>query len=145
MDPFLGSGTTMLAAMCACRNSMGYEIDPKLQSVLLEKIASIPDIARFLIEDRLAAHHEFIKERTVSKGDLKYENRHYGFAVMTRQEQDLVLDRIQNIQYLSGNRFTVGYEDNAADPFTDQLTAQESTNSGEAPARPTKGRQLKLF
>src|SRR6266571_7962295 len=29
LDPFLGTGTTMLAAMSSGRNSIGYEIDPK--------------------------------------------------------------------------------------------------------------------
>ncbi len=109
LDPFMGSGTTMLAAMCAGRNSLGYEIDDKLQPVFLGKVASVPDIAQRLIDDRLAAHHDFIKERIASKGDLKYTNHHYGFAVMTRQEQNLILDRVKSIQYLSGNRFTVDY------------------------------------
>jgi len=141
----MGSGTTMLAAMCAGRSSLGYEVDDKLQPIFLGKIAAVPDIAQRLIDDRLAAHHEFIKERMASKGDLKYINHHYGFAVMTRQEQDLCLDRVKNIQYLSGNRFTVGYVNPASVSDAGHSSTPEDSPSIESPHRPSKGRQLKLF
>jgi DNA modification methylase len=145
LDPFMGSGTTMLAAMCAGRNSIGYEIDNTLQPVLLGKIASVPDIAQRLIDDRLAAHHEFIKERMASKGDLKYVNNHYGFAVMTRQEQDLCLDRVKNVQYLSGNRFTVDYANPAFVRDDNHPSPPAENPAVETAHRPSKGRQLKLF
>jgi len=145
LDPFLGSGTTMLAAMSAGRNSLGYEVEDKLQSVLLEKIAAVPDMARDLIDGRLTAHQEFIKERMASKNDLKYVNHHYGFPVMTRQEQDLCLDRVKNIQYLSGNRFTVGYINPAAAPRAEHPSPSESGDAPTPSARPSRGRQLKLF
>jgi modification methylase len=145
LDPFMGSGTTMLAAMCAGRNSLGYEIDDKLQSVFLEKIASVPDIAQRLIDDRLAAHEEFIKERTASKGDLKYINHHYNFAVMTRQEQDLCLDRAKSIQYLSGNCFMVDYVNPGSVLDADHSSPPEASSSDESSRRPSKGRQMKLF
>jgi len=38
LDPFLGSGTTMLAAEMAGRNSVGYEINPQLESVIRQKM-----------------------------------------------------------------------------------------------------------
>lgn len=145
LDPFLGSGTTMLAAMCAGRNALGYEIDEDLQPVLLEKIAVVPDTAQELIDERLAAHHLFIKERAASKGDLKYVNHHYGFAVMTRQEQDLCLDRVKTVQFLSGNSFTVEYANPAAELMTDRLPAPDTKSPAEIPVRPPRGRQLKLF
>jgi len=145
LDPFMGSGTTMLAAMCAGRNSLGYEIDDKLQSVFLGKVASVPDIAQRLIDDRLRAHHDFIKERIASKGDLKYTNHHYGFAVMTRQEQNLYLERVKSIQYLSENRFTVKYANLGSVPDADQPSPPEANSSKKLPQRASKGHQLKLF
>lgn len=38
LDPFLGSGTTSLAAKNLDRNSIGYEINPDFQSVICEKM-----------------------------------------------------------------------------------------------------------
>jgi modification methylase len=145
LDPFLGLGTTMLAAMCAGRNSQGYEIDHDLQPLLLEKIAAVPDTAQELIDERLAAHHLFIKERMASKGDLKYVNRHYGFAVMTRQEQELCLNRVKTVQFLSGNCFTVEYSNPATEPQPNCLPAADAGVSTEQAVRPPKGHQLKLF
>jgi modification methylase len=145
LDPFLGSGTTMLAAMCAGRNSQGYEIDHDLQPVLLEKIAVVPDTAQELIDERLAAHHLFIKERMASKGDLKYVNRHYGFAVMTRQEQELCLDRVETIQFLSGNCFTVEYISPADVQPPDCPPTADLGSSTQQAVRQSRGRQLKLF
>ncbi len=40
LDPWLGSGTTMQAAIDLCRNSIGYEINPKLRPVILQKIGA---------------------------------------------------------------------------------------------------------
>jgi DNA modification methylase len=145
LDPFLGSGTTMLAAMCAGRNTLGYEIDPDMQPVLLEKIADVSNTAQELIDERLAAHHLFIKERAASKGDLKYVNRHYGFAVMTRQEQELCLDRVKTVQFLSGNCFTVEYVNPAAGLQPGRPHSPDKERPTEMPARPPRGRQLKLF
>jgi site-specific DNA-methyltransferase (adenine-specific) len=38
MDPFLGSGTTSMAARNLGRNSIGYEINPEFESVIREKL-----------------------------------------------------------------------------------------------------------
>lgn len=38
LDPFLGSGTTSLAAMSLDRNSIGYEINKEFESVIKEKL-----------------------------------------------------------------------------------------------------------
>jgi len=40
LDPWLGSGTTMQAATDLCRNCIGYEINPKLKEVILQKIGA---------------------------------------------------------------------------------------------------------
>lgn len=38
LDPFVGTGTTMLAAMKSGRNSIGYEIDPKYTALAHKKL-----------------------------------------------------------------------------------------------------------
>lgn len=39
LDPFLGSGTTLLVAARLCRNSVGYEINPDFLPVMRERMA----------------------------------------------------------------------------------------------------------
>jgi len=47
LDPFLGSGTTSLAAKNLERNSIGYEINPEFESIIMKKIGwAEPDIFR---------------------------------------------------------------------------------------------------
>jgi DNA modification methylase len=145
LDPFLGSGTTMIAAMCSGRNTIGYEIDIDLKPVLLERVAGVPDTAQELIDERLAAHHRFTRERTASKGDLKYINHPYGFPVMTRQEQELFMDRVSTIRFLSGNCFIAEYISLAATRQMELNPAPVEPVPLTVAARPHRGRQLKLF
>ena len=129
----------MLAAMCAARNSLGFEIDSAMQPVLLEKMAAAFDTSSLLVRERLQAHTIFVHERQKSKGVLKYFNSHHGFPVMTQQEEDLCLKKIKNFHYASNNRFKVAY----SNPAENREPGPERPT--EPPARRTRGRQLKIF
>ena len=99
LDPFLGTGTTTLAALTAGRNSIGYEVDETLAQTIQETL--LPDKLTALnsvIRDRLRMHNEFVKKR-LSSGDwdVKHTNRHYQFPVVTSQETDLLLNFIETI------------------------------------------------
>lgn len=144
LDPFLGTGTTMLAAMCAGRNSLGYECDEGLLSIVLEKIAEVPTIGAHILEDRMNAHLDFVETRSALKGDLKYRNRHYGFPVMTRQEIELQLVKVQNLQFKSNNRFVVRYQDDQKEPVVSD-GVQGPALPDTATIRSGRGRQLKIF
>ena len=144
LDPFLGTGTTMQAAMCLGRESLGYEVDPELQTSILQKIADVPDLAKELLLRRLQAHMDFVQDRANTHGVLKYQNRHYGFPVMTRQEQELRLEKVQNVRYLSNERFQVFYGgQDASGPFENSVVPVKKTVPSMQ--RKTKGHQLKLF
>jgi site-specific DNA-methyltransferase (adenine-specific) len=41
LDPFLGSGTTVLAAFSLGRKSIGYEIDPSYEEIIRRKLANV--------------------------------------------------------------------------------------------------------
>ena len=144
LDPFLGTGTTLQAAMCLGRNGLGYEVDPNFQTLILQKIAAVPDIANHMISRRLQAHTEFVRARSNTKADLKYQNRYYGFPVMTRQEQDLRLEPVQNVRYLSDDRFQVCYRhlERIGPPKTSAHAAMSTSKPIPGIA---KGHQLKLF
>jgi DNA modification methylase len=145
VDPFLGSGTTMLAAMCSARSSIGYEIDQSLQSAILEKIADVPIIANAMIQDRLEAHTDFVNQRRKSKGDLKHVNHAYGFPVMTRQEKDLRLPSVQNIQYQSSAECQITYGYAAPTGETGQSPLQSDSPRQSPWPQSHRDRQLKMF
>jgi DNA modification methylase len=146
LDPFAGSGTTLLAAMCAGRNSLGYEIDTTLHQVLLGRISSLPDTAQRMIQDRLDAHRAFVRDRQASGGDLKYQNHHHLFPVMTRQEVDLQIDSVSSVQYLSDRLFQISYDNRTkSNPKTQVANVSEGDESVAPTLRANRGQQLKLF
>jgi len=112
LDPFLGTGTTTAAAMASGRNSVGFEVDSGLRPVINSKIDAIQDFSNAYIRDRLNRHLYFIEARTRDKGKPKYENIHYKFPVMTRQETELILNDLTTVSQKDDSQFEVGYSDN---------------------------------
>jgi modification methylase len=92
LDPFLGAGTTMAAAITACRNSIGYEIDPTLRNVIGGIQDYIVEFSKNIIFERLTKHVEFVAKRLQNKGDFKYINKYYQFPVLTSQEKELLIN-----------------------------------------------------
>jgi hypothetical protein len=97
LDPFLGVGTTLYAAMAAGRNSMGYEIDPVLHEFINSKYNDILSFANQRISARLQKHMEFVEQRCRKKGNLKYINKHYRFPVVTSQETELIINELKSV------------------------------------------------
>jgi len=91
LDPFLGTGTTMAAAIASGRNSLGFEIDSAFKDAVSGRAASIKNLANEYARRRLDNHREFVQTRTGNGGSFKHVNKHYGFPVMTRQETGLML------------------------------------------------------
>ena len=99
MDPFLGTGTTMQAAILLGRNSCGYEIDPNFESIIREGIDNLEiDLCNSLIKQRFDAHKEFIAKRKASGKEIKYFNDTLNFAVMTSQEKEIELNYLDDIK-----------------------------------------------
>lgn len=100
LDPFLGTGTTTLAAIATNRNSIGYEIDPHLKHIITDNILSTPLVFFHSInKNRIEQHKNFVKERSDNskKSELKYYNKHIDLAVMTRQETNMRLNFVTSI------------------------------------------------
>lgn len=116
LDPFLGIGTTMDAAMAACRNSIGYEIDGNLKDCILSKYKNIASVSNTRIVERLARHCEFIQQRFQKKSKLKHMNKHYLFPVVTSQETDLIINELKSVRLIDEDKFEVTY---SADPQKD--------------------------
>ena len=106
LDPFLGTGMTALAAALTGRNAVGYEIDPAFRPAVRNRLFEVPPRSRALSRERLAAHRAFLRER---EGACKYENEHYGFGVVTKQERRLRLYDAASVEEVGADRFSFSY------------------------------------
>ena len=99
LDPFLGLGTTTLAAILSERNSVGYEIDPMLHNLLKTIISQFDvDKANAVINERYLKHLTFIAEREANNKEIKHFNEKLGCKVMTGQESDLIFHFIDEVK-----------------------------------------------
>ena len=113
LDPFLGLGTTALAAMATARNSVGFELEPTFLAVITERVEKVVRLANARIDGRLTDHAKFVRQRHQTKGKFKHCNKHYGFPVVTRQEIGLLLNSLLDVRVAgepdSGTTFQVDY------------------------------------
>ncbi len=109
LDPFLGTGTTVSAAMTSARNSVGVEIDSSFQENISTIAHQIVGLSNNYIYNRLLRHFEFVKNRIHDSKPLKYKNKHYGFPVVTSQEQYILLNTLKDVKSLEDNIFEVEY------------------------------------
>lgn len=110
VDPFLGTGTSMAAAMASCRNSVGYEIEPNFSDAVAEITNDIVTSSNQYIDERLARHLEFVTKRVASGRSLKYKNENYGFPVMTKQEVGILINDVRESRMLSNQQIELLYD-----------------------------------
>ncbi len=115
LNPFLGTGTTIAAAMTSGRNSIGVEIDKSFQQTICPIARHIVDFSNDYLHDRVLRHCEFVKNRIQNSGPLKYTNRHYGCPVVTSQEQFILLNGLKTVQARGDNIFKVVYSTKTQD------------------------------
>ena len=92
LDPFLGTGTTTVAALAAGRNSVGYEIDGAFAGIISGNILN-QDVAQLnaYTRNRVVQHREFIRNRLADpkKDAIKHFNDSFGLPVITSQERGM--------------------------------------------------------
>jgi hypothetical protein len=111
VDPFLGIGTTMWAAMTAGRNCIGYEIEGKLRSKIDIIKRTILPFANGKIDNRIRKHLDYLDGRINSKSGFKYKNVYYNFPVKTRQEREILINILMKIETTRENSFEITYSD----------------------------------
>ena len=109
LDPFLGTGTTTAAAMASGRNSIGYELDKNLDSTIDQIKDGIIPTSIQINRERIMRHLDFVLDRLKTKGGLKYENKYYGFPVMTSQEKEIILQDPTSIEKRERGLFEIDY------------------------------------
>ncbi|MBY9003477.1 MAG: site-specific DNA-methyltransferase [Candidatus Lokiarchaeota archaeon] len=98
LDPFLGTGTSSLAAMVSERNSVGYEVDKNLKETIEGRFQKVISFGNKYIEKRIKSHISFIAERMREKGPTKYANENLNVSVVTSQEKDLKINYLRSIK-----------------------------------------------
>lgn len=101
LDPFLGTGTTSLAAIASNRNSIGYEIDPMFLNIITDNIESTPlSFYHSIIQNRIDQHIKFITERNadIKKSDIKHYNENLKLPVMTNQETNINFKILKSLE-----------------------------------------------
>jgi DNA modification methylase len=111
LDPFLGTGTTTLAAMASVRNSIGIEIDKNFKEIICEGIEAIVEFANNFNNERIQRHRDFIADYKLKQGEPKYENLYYDTPVITKQEIEIQLDKLKEVVQIEPDYFEVSYFD----------------------------------
>jgi DNA modification methylase len=109
VDPFLGTGTTVRAAMAAGRSSIGYEYDPALRKEIIYRMNTLVHFSNERISDRIKEHQRFVRRRSDSSNTPKYNNIFYQFPVMTRQETTLFYNPLEAVAESGKNEYNVIY------------------------------------
>ncbi|HUV60665.1 MAG TPA: site-specific DNA-methyltransferase [Thermoplasmata archaeon] len=94
LDPFLGTGTTVLAAITSMRNSIGYEMDAAMLSVIKERLEGFKDTANEYARRRIETHNEFAAGR-----GCRVVNQPHGFRCMSIQETNIRFDLVDSIAF----------------------------------------------
>lgn len=111
LDPFLGTGTTTLAAMAARRHSVGFELDAGLRDVIAGQFQNSPDILNNRIRDRIRQHQRFLKEYAGSGKHPKHRNDSLDVACISRQETALRLWELTGIRATSPDEYRADYRE----------------------------------
>jgi modification methylase len=109
LDPFAGCGTTMLAAMCAGRNSQGVEIEQSLAPFFQAQVNQIVPLANARILERLERHRLFVEECRHRGRELKYTNRFYDFPVISRQEREILIEYLLSLVRVDDLSWRIDY------------------------------------
>lgn len=115
LDPFLGTGTTMMAAMIGGRSSVGYELDSKFKELIISKMGEIPKLSRMYVQSRLENHLNFVENKIGENSPLKYVNKFYNIPVYTKQEKNLWIPYVKSITQIDNSTFSARHSDKSAE------------------------------
>lgn len=122
LDPFVGTGTTIFAAVASERNSIGVEIDSNLiQSIFAQFNAECVVSLNYFIYQRLERHKQFVAE---NRRRLRNMNAHHNTDVVTRQEEHIRLNEIEGFQF-HNSEVSASYTDQP--PLLAKISDRNST------------------
>jgi DNA modification methylase len=137
LDPFLGTGTTLIAAVAACRNSIGIEIDQAFEKHIVKNATTSTNGLNRRIYQRFSEHFEFVNQYQSTKGPLKHVSKNYRFPVMTRQETEMEIPYVESIAHDDKNLISARYSEPAMLPATAAVTFAQPKAAKEQPGQLT--------
>lgn len=106
LDPFLGTGTSSLAASILGRNSIGYEIDETFLGSFNLSMLKSKKYNQDYLNKRILAHNDFVINY---KNKPKHYNEIMDEPVITNQEKDIEFFLIEDIKS-DGLTYIVDYK-----------------------------------
>ncbi len=121
LDPFLGTGTTMAAAMFAGRNSIGFEIEKSFLSAINSKIGEVKDLSCRFLRERITGHRDFLESREGIK-PAGYSNIFYDIPCISRQERKMKFHTIESVDKKKSSAYLVKYKELTKEEFAEYYT-----------------------
>lgn len=112
LDPFLGTGTTLLAAAAAGRSGVGIEIEGRLLDTIRRNLLGSISMLNDRIEKRIDGHRAFADDYFRER-PAKYRNAFFDFPVVTSQERDIEFRYIRTLTETETGRFRIEYDTRA--------------------------------
>jgi hypothetical protein len=94
---------------------VGYEIENGLRTEIQAAAHQLVPFANARINQRLAAHINYLKQNKRGPAQFKYTNRHYHFPVKTRQEMEICINPLTSLLTAGGDAFEVTYSTETAE------------------------------
>jgi len=111
LDPFLGTGTTTLAAMASERNSIGLEIEPAVRDIVHDRFTAAAPAINAMLADRVGRHARFVADRAAAGKPPGHHNTPHDVPCVSAQETDLVIRRVASIRQTGPEHYAAVYED----------------------------------
>lgn len=105
LDPFGGLGTTMMAAIMSCRNSVSYELDKTLCEYMCDRVSGETKW-NLRTYGRLGTQSSQIEIEKEKGKDKFYINENLDIEVKTKQEKDIVFP-IVDIVKVDKNKLSI--------------------------------------
>jgi DNA modification methylase len=123
LDPFVGTGTTTLAAMISGRNSIGFELDRDVATLITDQVDDLPDQSRTILRNRIKRQQEHIASQQQDGNPPQHESNSYPFSLVSKAEKDIQFYSVTDVTLEKhGWDITYGCEslqfETAHDPFT---------------------------
>jgi DNA modification methylase len=109
LDPFVGTGTTMAAALTTARSSVGFELVDGLASMVDDSLNTAALHAKDLVARRLEAHRRFVAKRLEAGKTIQHTNTVHQVPVITRQEREMELMNTTGLTLSAAGNYTADH------------------------------------
>ncbi len=121
LDPFLGTGTTSVAAAATERNSIGYEVDTGFRNLIDRQMLNLVPLVNTHIAKRIEDHRRFAELRQADEKGFKFTIESLGIPCASRQETDIVLRMVESIVSSGQDTYHVSYRNHECQPLQSRI------------------------